>query len=437
MDILNFISWIKGKRIVTTVDPDQTLIPVGLKDGRRDDEYLAGAISVQDFAASIGTTGPTGPQGPQGPIGPQGVPGPVGPAGLNWQGSWSAAGLYVVDDAVGYGGASWFCINPVGPSVTTPDADPTNWALLASQGAVGPQGPQGIAGPNVIVNNTTAITGGTAFRMLFENSLNTVSQDSRVVLTGTTGGTLASYGNFNSSTNTAFGNGALNATTTATSTTGIGTSSLPILTTGNANTAVGRRTLLTLVSGTSNSVLGYEAGANSTASRNVAIGYQAHGNLAVPGSYSESVAVGYKSAYGSTQPVVAVGSNTLGVNTGTNNVALGSNGLSANTSGISNISIGTNGLAANTTGNANIAIGYNANSANVTGNNSICIGADTTSTGFSGNVVIGNQAVATGNNQFVVGSLAYNAGSVTAEVNSSTKVWNVIINGVAEKILLA
>jgi hypothetical protein len=53
MDILNFISWIRGRRQVTLVDPAKTLIPIGLKDGRRDDEYLAGAITVQDLAAQI------------------------------------------------------------------------------------------------------------------------------------------------------------------------------------------------------------------------------------------------------------------------------------------------------------------------------------------------------------------------------------------------
>lgn len=150
MDILNFISWIKGKRQVTSVDPTRSLLPVALKDGRRDDDYLTGAISVADFSdqvASIIPPGPTGPTGAQGPEGPQGVPGPVGPAGLNWQGAWSAAGIYVIDDAVGYNGASWFCIANVGPIATTPDSDPTHWALLASQGATGPQGPQGIQGP--------------------------------------------------------------------------------------------------------------------------------------------------------------------------------------------------------------------------------------------------------------------------------------------------
>ena len=49
MDILNFISWIRGGRVVNTVDPAQALLPVGLKDNRRDDGYLAGAISVTDL----------------------------------------------------------------------------------------------------------------------------------------------------------------------------------------------------------------------------------------------------------------------------------------------------------------------------------------------------------------------------------------------------
>jgi hypothetical protein len=143
MDILNFISWIRGKRVVTSVDPARSLLPVALKDGRRDDDYLTGAISVQDFTAQVASVIPSGSQGP---IGPQGVAGPVGPAGLNWQGAWSALGTYVVDDAVGFDGASWFCIDPVGPSATTPYDDPTNWALLASQGSPGSQGPQGIQG---------------------------------------------------------------------------------------------------------------------------------------------------------------------------------------------------------------------------------------------------------------------------------------------------
>ena len=97
-------------------------------------------------AGPIGPQGPTGSSGSAGPQGQQGVPGPVGPAGLNWQGVWSSASSYLIDDAVGYNGASWFCISPTGPTATTPDVDPAHWSLLASQGATGPQGPAGSIG---------------------------------------------------------------------------------------------------------------------------------------------------------------------------------------------------------------------------------------------------------------------------------------------------
>ena len=115
---------------------------------------IQGAQGIQGAAGSAGAMGVAGPQGVQGLQGFQGAAGAVGPAGLNWQGGWSALGTYVVDDAVGYGGASYFCIANIGPVPTTPDLDPFNWALLASQGAVGqqgaqgPQGLQGIQGPS-------------------------------------------------------------------------------------------------------------------------------------------------------------------------------------------------------------------------------------------------------------------------------------------------
>ena len=89
MDILNFISWIKGKRQVTSVDPAKTLLPVGLKDDRRDDGYLSGAISVADFITQIGP-GQVGPQGPQGIQGSQGVQGIQGAQGI--QGNTGAQG---------------------------------------------------------------------------------------------------------------------------------------------------------------------------------------------------------------------------------------------------------------------------------------------------------------------------------------------------------
>jgi hypothetical protein len=100
------------------------------------------AYTIQDLADTVGI-GAQGPQGVQGPAGPLG---PVGPAGLNWQGAWVSGTSYVADDAVGYGGASYFCILATS-GTTTPNLATTNWALLASQGAQGIQGVQGPTGP--------------------------------------------------------------------------------------------------------------------------------------------------------------------------------------------------------------------------------------------------------------------------------------------------
>jgi hypothetical protein len=97
--------------------------------------------TIDDLVDTIGV----GSQGPQGVEGPAGPPGPVGPAGLEWQGAWVSGTSYVANDAVGYDGASWFCILATS-GTTAPDVDTTHWALLASQGAVGPQGAQGPTG---------------------------------------------------------------------------------------------------------------------------------------------------------------------------------------------------------------------------------------------------------------------------------------------------
>jgi len=154
---------------LTQIDPTTSYVSLGYwqkgnrKEGAGSNAYpqyviriadlLSGGVGPQGPIGATGATGATGPQGIQGPAGP------IGPAGLNWQGTWSASGVYVQDDAVAYNGASYFAINPVGPSATPPDVDTANWALLAAQGAqgiqgptgatgaTGPQGPQGLQGP--------------------------------------------------------------------------------------------------------------------------------------------------------------------------------------------------------------------------------------------------------------------------------------------------
>lgn len=120
------------------------LIYYGEKDQKYNGGFKPVAIEAKDFKAAM--VGPQGAVGLQGPIGPQGVAGPVGPAGLEWQGAWVSGATYAIDDAVGYNGASWFCIAPTSGTVA-PNLATTEWALLAAQGAQGPMGPQGVAGP--------------------------------------------------------------------------------------------------------------------------------------------------------------------------------------------------------------------------------------------------------------------------------------------------
>lgn len=133
-------------------------------------------FSIEDIASTVGV-GAQGPQGVQGPAGPLG---PVGPAGLEWQGAWVSGTSYIADDAVGYNGASWFCILATS-GTTNPSADATHWALLASQGAQGIQGVQGPTGPQgasggagtlqQTVDNGNTITDGTTTMSFYPDGI--------------------------------------------------------------------------------------------------------------------------------------------------------------------------------------------------------------------------------------------------------------------------
>lgn len=118
-------------------------------------DYGLGFLNVEDRAKALEYLGITeemlepgsgkeGPQGPQGPQGIQGDPGPIGPAGLIWKGPFDYAKTYYPDDAVGWKGASYYCIQET--EGNDPDVE-DYWALLASVGARGPQGPIGPQGP--------------------------------------------------------------------------------------------------------------------------------------------------------------------------------------------------------------------------------------------------------------------------------------------------
>jgi hypothetical protein len=129
-------------------------------EGPQGPQGLQGDQGIQGIQGPKGDTGDTGPQGSQGlqgdtgatgATGPQGIQGPIGPAGpqgdkgLIWQGVWSGATTYVIDDAISFNGSSYISISD-GNLNFSPDSEPTKWELLASKGDQGIQGIQGIQG---------------------------------------------------------------------------------------------------------------------------------------------------------------------------------------------------------------------------------------------------------------------------------------------------
>ena len=252
---------------------------------------------------------------------------------------------------------------------------------------------------------------------------------------------------------------------------GIGVAALQQLTTGVENTAIGFLSYL-FNNESRNTALGAYTGYNSRTNDNTYIGYRS-GNESWYGA--ENTAVGsnaHKSVFNSSASFnVAVGKDALlAISNGSENTAVGYYSQGFNASGNANTSVGyssmgdglggSNNTAIGTVsmfnldgGNYNIAIGSGSLYEVSTGSFNTIVGGDEFGTqtadgnsglgyslntnDFSNSVLLGREAEASGNNQFVVGSPSYNAGAVATETNTSSKVWNVIINGVSQKILLA
>lgn len=229
------------------------------------------------------------------------------------------------------------------------------------------------------------------------------------------------------------------------------------------NVAVGFRAAMFNTTGNSNMALGYASLQwNTTGNNNHAIGngaliYQAssdsvgNGFLALAGVNGQfNTAMGTVAAWGDGNgfpgaPPVGTGYGNTAIGAGAiysladgnNNTAVGNGALAELTNGEVNVAIGSAAGGQGIATYGNTAIGTLAMYPNVTGHRNTVVGLHATSTNFNESVVLGAFAQATGDNQFVIGSPSAPVGQVVTEANTSTKVWNVIINGVAYKILLA
>ncbi len=271
-------------------------------------------------------------------------------------------------------------------------------------------------------------------------------------------GTMAN--NYTGNYNIALGRSSLYSNTTGYHNIALGRNSGGEITTGYQNISLGYNSLYSTTTGVENISIGTESLYNNTkGSRNIAIGRRAlskvdskNDNIAI-GSYTmfnfgtsaykqPNIAIGFKSLYGS--PYASFAGNTaIGYRSqhqnqcGLYNVSLGNNTLYYNTCGSLNVAIGAWALYANTAGHKNIALGYKAMYNNTTGYRNIAIGYCVESGNYNNSIILGGYATATANSQFVVGSSTIPIGTITTETCTSSKTWEISINGNTYKVLLA
>ena len=204
--------------------------------------------------------------------------------------------------------------------------------------------------------------------------------------------------------NTAVGNLAMLANTTAATNTAVGDNASRLNQTGEDNTAVGR---MALYSNTThrNTAVGLEAGYTTTGADNTYVGYRSG-----------------KGASGAEANNVGVGSNSLlAVTTGSGNVAVGKSALDSVTTSSNNTAVGLNALHACGDSYNNVAIGKDAGDTitNSGGLNTVIGTSADVSTGAAENqIVIGNGVTGTGNNEVALGNT--NISAIKAQVASIT-----------------
>ena len=109
------------------------------------------------FWAVLSQAGTPGAAGATGAQGPAGAPGTVG---VTYRGTWVAATAYHANDVVVFNGATY--LGATTSLGSEPDVSPTQWAVLAVNGAVGATGPSGAAATVSVGTVTTGPAGSQA-----------------------------------------------------------------------------------------------------------------------------------------------------------------------------------------------------------------------------------------------------------------------------------
>jgi hypothetical protein len=242
--------------------------------------------------------------------------------------------------------------------------------------------------------------------------------------------------------NTFYGTGAGNVTTTGTDDSGFGLNALRNVTSGSTNTATGSSALFSNTTGDRNTANGHGAlysnttGNNSTASGDSSLYSNTTGGDNTGNGFStlysntsgfRNTANGSAALYANTTGSynTASGAFTLYLNTtGSNNTATGESALALNTTGIDNTAIGCHSLYPNTTGSANLAAGCYSLYSNTTGTLNTAVGHASLQNNTAGNnnIAIGANSgglLSTGSNNIDIGSLGVLADANTIRIGTS------------------
>lgn len=283
----------------------------------------------------------------------------------------------------------------------------------------------------IAIGDSALYTNGVGVNSSFQANYNTAVgakalRNNTVGAWNTAYGYMALYSNTTADYNTAFGSEALQSATYGVGNTAVGYHTLQ-KTNGFYNVAVGKDALNSNTSGSDNVAIGKEALFNNeTRSGNIAIGSLAlySNETGVANSYEaiNNVAVGFEALTDN-----STGFNNTGIgyfalhrnDVGFNNTAIGSYAINSNTSGFYNVAIGDNTMVQNTTGSQNTALGHSTMVGNVTGTYNTCVGAYSgMSDALTNSTVVGNNAYVTTSNAIAVGNTS--VGSIKGQVGFTT-----------------
>ena len=429
-----------------------------------------GAPGAPGLPGLPGVPGAAGPVGPAGPAGSAGAPGPP----VSFQGPYSPTTTYGVGSAVSFNGSSYISLLASNLG-NEPDTSPTQWSLLAQEGAAGVTGPQGPQGPIGLIGAPGApgpagatgaqgpagATGATGLQGPIgltgatgatgpAGATGVTGPQGPIGLTGPTGlagpaGTPGATG----ATGPAGPQGPAGPTgaTGPQGPPGAGTLSgtanfLPLFTSatavGNANVFQSATGNIGIGTVTPADALDVNGAIKAATSFDLSDGSTPVPFVSAPGGVKALGGQGFNTAVGVTAlsswqaSNASVGNTAIGYASllndiqGGGNTAVGYDALVANTTGEFNTAIGGRALLTNPTGSQNTALGYQALSAvgklGQAGDSNIAIGYQAGSNYTAGentNIAIGNLGVTGESNTIRIGttgthSATYLAGNVVA-----------------------